>query len=38
MDVYLSKMVDLIENYNSSFYDDAPARIFETYRSHCHPV
>ena len=38
MDIYGSKMTDLIEDYNSSFYYDSPSIIFETYRNNCIPV
>lgn len=33
MDVYSSRIVDLIENYNSSFYYDNPSTIYETYKN-----
>ena len=38
MEVYKSRITDLIENYNSSFYYDSPSAIFETYRNDCIPV
>lgn len=31
LEVFDSPIVDLIENYNSSFYYDSPAAIFDTY-------
>lgn len=37
MDVYSSRIVDLIEDYNSSFYYDNPSTIFETYKNGCIP-
>lgn len=37
MDVYTSQIVDLIEDYNSSFYYDNPAAILETYKNGCIP-
>ena len=38
MEVYASRITNLIENYNSSFYYDSPNAIFETYRNDCTPV
>ena len=37
-EVYSSKMVDLIEDYNSSFYYDNPGEIFWTYKNGCVPA
>ncbi len=37
MEVYASPIVDLIENYNSSFYYDSPNAIFATYQNGCIP-
>lgn len=37
MDIYSSRIVDLIEDYNSSFYYDNPSTIFETYKNDCIP-
>lgn len=37
IEVYSSKIVGLIEDYNSSFYYDNPATIYETYRNGCIP-
>lgn len=37
MKVYNSKIVDLIEDYNSSFYYDNPGTIFATYQNNCIP-
>lgn len=37
MDVYSSQIVELIEDYNSSFYYDNPLTIFETYKNGCIP-
>lgn len=37
MNVFDSGMVDLIEDYNSSFYYDNPSTIAETYRNNCIP-
>lgn len=37
MDVYSSRIVNLIEDYNSSFYYDNPSTIFETYKNGCIP-
>ena len=37
MDIYTSQIVDLIEDYNSSFYYDNPAAIFATYKNGCIP-
>lgn len=37
MDIYTSQIVDLIEDYNSSFYYDNPSTIFETYKNGCIP-
>lgn len=37
MDVYSSRIVDLIEDYNSSFYYDNPSTIYETYKNGCIP-
>ena len=38
MEVYSSKMTDLIEDYNSSFYYDNPGEIFWTYKNGCIPA
>ena len=38
IEVYESRIVDLIEDYNSSFYYDSPSAIFETYSNDCIPV
>lgn len=37
MNVYSSRIVDLIEDYNSSFYYDNPGTIFATYQNNCIP-
>lgn len=37
MNVYTSRIVDLIEDYNSSFYYDNPAAILNTYKNDCIP-
>ncbi len=37
MEIYSSKIVPLIENYNSSFYYDSPNAIFATYQNGCIP-
>ncbi|MEE3404096.1 MAG: hypothetical protein VZR73_08435, partial [Acutalibacteraceae bacterium] len=37
MDVFGSPIVDLIEDYNSSFYYDNPSAIFATYQNNCIP-
>ncbi|WP_028520028.1 hypothetical protein [Ruminococcus flavefaciens] len=37
MNAYSSKIVDLIEDYNSSFYYDNPGTIFATYQNNCIP-
>lgn len=38
VEVYESRITDLIEDYNSSFYYDSPGAIFETYSNDCVPV
>ena len=38
LDVYHSKITDLIEDYNSSFYYDSPETILETYNNDSKPV
>ena len=38
VEVYGSRITDLIENYNSSFYYDSPNLIYETYCNDCIPV
>lgn len=37
MEVFDSPIVDLIEDYNSSFYYDNPSTIFATYLNNCIP-
>lgn len=37
-EVYASPIVELIEDYNSSFYYDNPSVIFETYCNGCVPL
>ena len=37
IEVFSSKIVDLIENYNSSFYYDNPGSIYATYQNNCIP-
>lgn len=37
MEVFASRIVVLIEDYNSSFYYDSPNAIFETYQHNCVP-
>ena len=37
MEVYRSKIVPLIEDYNSSFYYDSPNTILATYQNNCIP-
>lgn len=37
MEVYSSKIVNLIENYNSSFYYENPDVIFAVYQNGCDP-
>ena len=37
VEVFASRIVDLIEDYNSSFYYENPSYIFETYINDCDP-
>ena len=36
-EVFSSRIVDLIENYNSSFYYDSPNAIYAAYQNNCIP-
>lgn len=38
IEVYTSQIIELIEDYNSSFYYENPSTIFETYNNGCVPL